>query len=395
MFDKICIKDKELQDSKFDLAFLIDSMLYYGKVIALVHREELKILFQEFGGDTLKELINTGRLEIMFRNNMVGSMIFPEGRYGINTFTGKNITVDSVLYQINREEIRNSIQNQKFADEFSQLIKPYNYPENFDKIIIEEFENIELLKQKIPAYFNEIAPFYTLPTNIEIEVLKDGNFGPFDAYKINSNIDLTHFNEEFKKHNSAITYDVDFSGFFLAIAESKGDIYIASDLESEIVTSNLYSKFIQIEVEEIINKRVKSTNEIDLFDNYVLENCYSLGDAFVNGIISRKDLIIILEKSDKFRDWLENISEDKSLLGEYNKAILKKDFSDKLPTKTARFAILQGLGLVIDSFGAGGLGTIATTGLSAFDSFFLDKLINRKWKPNQFIDKTLKPKIKI
>lgn len=181
----------------------------------------------------------------------------------------------------------------------------------------------------------------------------------------------------------------------MAVAESKGDIYISSDLESEIVTSDLYSKFIEIELSEIITKRNKSENEINLFENYALENCYSLGTAFTNGVISSRDLLEILDKSDKFRDWLDKIPEDKNLLGEYNKAVLEKDLSDKIPTKATRFVIFETIGLGLDLLGAGGLGTAAAITIGGFDSFILDKLINRKWKPNQFIDNTLIPKIKI
>lgn len=72
---------------------------------------------------------------------------------------------------------------------------------------------------------------------------------------------------------------------------------------------------------------------------------------------------------------------------------MTKDLSDKLPTKTARFMIFEGIGITLDLLGAGGIGTTIATGLSFADSFLLDKMINRKWKPNQFIDNTLKPAI--
>ena len=394
MFKKICIKSKESYSSNLDIPFLIDSMLYYGKVVLLVHRNELEILFREFGPDTLKELILSGRLEVKFRNNMLGSVIAPDGKYGISTFKGQNINAHSSLYEIDRKERKNSIKNLAFADEFSSLIPLYEYPKDFDKTIVKDFQNIELLRKQIPTYFNAVAPFYKLPESIEIEIIQDGNFVGFDTYKVNSNIDLEYLTKEFRKQNPENTSPVDFSGFLLAIAESKGDIYISSDLESEIVTSDLYSKFIEIEISEIIKKRGKSENEINLFEDYILENCYSLGNAFNEGVISRTDLIKILEKSDKFREWLEKIPEEKNLLGEYNKAILEKDLSDKLPTKTARFVIFEGIGITLDVLGAGGIGTTIATGLSAFDNFVLDKLIDRKWKPNQFIDETLKPKVK-
>ncbi len=148
MFNKICIKDKVTYQSGLDISFLIDSMLYYGKVVLLVHREELKILFQEFGEDTLKELISTGRLELMFRNNILGSLIAPNGNYAITTFKGEKITAHSTLYEMHRTETKNSVKNLKFADEFAHLIPHYEYPDNFPKIIVEEFSDNSLLKKK-------------------------------------------------------------------------------------------------------------------------------------------------------------------------------------------------------------------------------------------------------
>ena len=61
-----------------------------------------------------------------------------------------------------------------------------------------------------------------------------------------------------------------------------------------------------------------------------------------------------------------------------------------MPTKTTRFLIFEGIGVTLDFMGAGGVGTAIATGLSAFDSFYLDKLMGG-WKPNHFIDNNLKP----
>lgn len=395
MFDKICIKNKESDSYKLDVGFVIDTMLFYGKVVLLIHKEELIILLKFLGEDLLRELIKRGRLELRFRDNIIGSMIFPNGRYNIDTFSSPDVTIDSILYQSHREIINNSSKNQKFASEFSGIIEPYSYPAFVRESIISDFSNEHLLKRALPVYINSIVPEFILPEKIEIEIIKEAGFGPYDAYSLKSNIDVDELNRVHKESRPEIDYDIDYSGFLLSVGESKGDIHIASELESEIVTSELYSKFIALEVEDLIKQRTKSEDELKLFATYVLEGCTSLGLGYMDGIINGKDLLKILDKSDKFRDWLKNISEDKNLLGEYHKAVMKEDFSDKLPTKTARFVIFEGIGITLDLFGAGGIGTIAATALAAADNFLLDKIINRGWKPNQFIDKSLKPKIKI
>lgn len=91
-------------------------------------------------------------------------------------------------------------------------------------------------------------------------------------------------------------HPIDYGGFFSSLAESKGDIFIASTFESELVTNELYSKFIEIQLSEIIKRRVQSQDNLNLFDEYVLTDCHSIGEAFVNGIISKKDLLSLFLK---------------------------------------------------------------------------------------------------
>lgn len=394
MFKKICIKDKQAEGYKLDVAFLIDTMLFYDKVVLLVHRQEIIILLKFFGEELLNELIAIGRIEVKFRENILGSMIFPGGKYSVDTFSSQDENLDSILYQGHREINKNSSRNQKFASEFSRKISSYSYPGTVRENIIADFNNADYLKRALPVYINSIVPEFVMPEKVEIEIIKDAQFGPFDAYTLNTSIDMKELNKVHKRYNPNAGYEIDYSGFLLSIAESKGDIQITSELESEIVTSDLYSKFISLELDSIIAQRTRSDHELNLFNSYVLEDCTSLGAAFVNGILSGKELLRILEKSDQFRDWLEHISEDKNLLGEYHKAVMQKEFADKVPTKALRFVLFEGLGLAVDALGAGGLGTVAGTALAAADSFLFDKILNRTWKPNQFIDKTLKPKLK-
>ena len=394
MFERICIKDKKSENYRLDIGFLIDTILFYGKVIVIAHREELNILFSSLGENLIKELISSGRLEIKFKGNILGSMIFPDGKYSVNTLSSQDVTLDSILYKIHRKKVNNSTRNLKFSSEFSQIITPYNYGKVVRENIVSDFNNVELLSKTLPLYINSIVPNFELPEKTEIEIIKDDSFGPYDAYSLNSNIDLKELNKIHKQNKPEVEYDIDYSGFLLSMAESKGDIHLASDLASELVTSDLYSKFIEVELNELIAKRAKSETELNLFKEYSLANCTSLGNAYVNGTLSEKELLRIFEKSDKFREWLSKIPEDGSLLGEYHKAVISKDLSDKLPTKTARFVIFEGIGITLDLLGAGGIGTAVATSLALGDTFLLDRIINRKWKPNQFIDNTLKPKIK-
>lgn len=389
MFDKICIKSKELNNYKMDIPFLIETMLFYGNVIVLAHRSEMITLLNFFGEDFLTELIKTGRIDLRIREDILGSMNFPNDRYNIDLMSKKGETYSNILYQAHREFVKNSSKNISFSDKFSKITEPFKYGNDVTSQIRNDFENDTFLKKTLPIYLNTIVPSYDIPEKLEIEIIKDSSFGPIETYSLNSNIDIELINQINKKNHPENFHKFNYGGFLLSLAEAKGDIFIASHFESELVTRELYSKFINIHLTEIVKKRTQSQENINLFNEYILSDCYSIGDAFVKGVVSKKELLKLLEKSDKFRSWLSNVPDDKNLIGEYHNAVTKETFADKLPTKSVRFMIFEGIGITLDILGAGGIGTSIATGLSAFDNFYLDKLI-RGWKPNQFIDNDLK-----
>lgn len=386
MFSSICIKSKELNKQKIDISFLIEAMLFYGKVIVLAQKNELVTLLSSFGEEFLEELIKTGRINLQIREDILASMAFPNDRYSVDLFAKDNEDFSKILYQAHREITKSSTKNLAFSNKFSKIVEPFTYGNNLVSQIRNDFNNKELLEKLIPIYFKEKVPNVDLPEELEIEIIKDKSFGPFDAYSLNTNLDLDAINETHKQNDPDNFYPINYSGFFLALAESKGDIFIASTFESELVTNDLYSKFIEVELTEIIQRRIQSQENLDLFDEYVLTECYSIGDAFMNGMVSKKELLALFEKADRFREWLLQVPDDKNIIGEYHNAVTTKTFADKLPTKTTRFVLFEGLGITLDLMGGGGIGTAIATGLAAFDGFYLDKLING-WRPNHFVDK--------
>jgi hypothetical protein len=396
MFERICIKPKELTNQLFDISSLIEAMLFYGKVILLVRRNELVILLKAFGVDFFEALIKSGRVELHIGENILGSMGFPVGgeeKYNIDLFSKQNEDYSSILYQAHREIVNNSSQNLRFSNTFSKIAQPFRYEQGITDQIRNDFGNKEFLKSALPIYISSIVPQYEAPKEIKVDIVKDSSFGQFEAYSLNSNLNLEIINKILQQNNPDGFHPIGYGGFFLSIAEAKGDIYIASHFDSELVTSDLYSKFINLEFSELIQRRTKSLENVLIFKEHILTDCYSIGEAYINHSVSNTELLELLQKADKFRNWLQNVQSDKSLVGEYYRAVTEKTFAEKLPVNIARFIILEGIGITIDFLGAGGLGTAIGTGLSAFNEFYLDKLI-KGWKPNQFIDDKLKPMIK-
>jgi len=115
----------------------------------------------------------------------------------------------------------------------------------------------------------------------------------------------------------------------------------------------------------------------------------SIRNAVNTGQRTIGDVIRLVEKAEKFKDWLKNQKEGADLRNAYLSAVTHIDWAEKFPPRALRwliFAAASGVtGLVLNPL----TGALAGAALSATDSFLIDRLV-KGWKPNQFVDGPLK-----
>jgi hypothetical protein len=167
---------------------------------------------------------------------------------------------------------------------------------------------------------------------------------------------------------------------------ARGDWYFASRFSSEVATNSVHSVVFKLKFDELLKTRTKSDSQISTFQDFVFDDGRALREAINSGGRSFADLRRVLSSATKFRDWLKNRDPDQELVKAYFREVTKGSWVDRLPVKCVRWSIFTGLGLVADALGAGGIGTLAISGA---DAFLLDRLL-KGWKPNQFIDDSLK-----
>ena len=155
----------------------------------------------------------------------------------------------------------------------------------------------------------------------------------------------------------------------------------------------LYESIIKNKFRSIFKNRENSVSEISLFQDYLFDNAKQIREIINSGERDFKDILNVLYKAKKYHEWLRNKEDDAGLIKSYFQEVTQDSWIDKLPSKTFRSVFFTGTGLAMDLFGAGGVGTALGVGLSALDSFLLEKII-KGWKPNQFIDNSLKPFVK-
>jgi hypothetical protein len=92
----------------------------------------------------------------------------------------------------------------------------------------------------------------------------------------------------------------------------------------------------------------------------------------------------LLDKSQRFRDWIQTVNPDDNLVRDYFKEVTAEGWIAKLPAKIVRYIVASAVGLGSPAAGLS---------LAAADSFLLDKIF-AGWRPNHFVDRKLKPFLK-
>jgi hypothetical protein len=158
-----------------------------------------------------------------------------------------------------------------------------------------------------------------------------------------------------------------------------------AQLDSEVAVTEDQADLLVTRVNNILTRRTASLVTLSAFQDFVFDDARAVREAINKGHRTIRELLPILSQARKFHGWLSSKGPEVNLLKEYHREVTAVTWIDKLPTKTARWAIFTGAGIGIDALGAGGIGTAFGVALSAMDQFFLDK-IAKGWKPHHFVN---------
>lgn len=392
MFDSILIKQNKISDSKVDLGLMCESLLFYGKTNFLLDIFTAKQFVQSVGLEKLKEYTERGIIKLYFRNGALAPAVF--GSKLNSKQYSPFVVAQSEAFDLS-EHVNGGFKELGFSEaetklktrDFLDLCNPLSYNKGFQDQLSSEWEDETLLTTQMRAYIKLYLPHLDL-TNLKVEI-KDKTFSPLggNSYSFHSNYDLHELNSKYSEvipQNTLLTWE----SFLIYLMESSGDIHLASNLNTEIYTDPLHLPFISNRIDELLNKIHKNQTQISSFQSIVLDDYRPIRDIINSGEKNFSDFEAVLDNSFDFRDWLEKVEEDTSIVKAYYEEISKESWLNKKPVKAARFGIFTGLGIVGDIL-AGGI-PIGSAITSMSDNFLLPKLING-WKPNHFIDGNVKP----
>ena len=377
MFESIIIRPNSYRNHPLDYGQLIENLFFYKKTIAHIGRNEIKTLFSLAEVDVLEQLLKLPSLSIFF-NNSHTAILKNNNIRTVDPFGIADLDLEKELYQGAFEHSGDAFKSKKFSKKLSRLIKVHQLPPNFSRTLNEQLKD--------EAYRNKVL----------IEIIND-KFQNIGMKMEDLRFDLEYLNDnDFKVHtniNFGYTDQITEDDPILAIINTCDDLHVMSENLSEISLPDNNSKMLRLRINSAIEKSDKSKKEIDVFNHYVYDESWALREAINSKRIHVKAVLNLLPKAEKYKDWLQELPNDANLINEYFQKVEEKTVLERFPLKPIRFYLVNTITAILSELPEG-VGMSASIALNSFDTFLLDKLITKKWKPNQFINNDLRPFIK-
>jgi hypothetical protein len=384
MFETICIRNQNEGNNPIDIGFLAEAMLFYQQVRIIGNPTSIEQLVKQCGAETLIELLKSGFLKISYQtmnaamqtlntntpNEIHSPIFFSTPRYSLQNFAPKLFT----------DITGRNGKGRRMGNRFIALVDSIPTTDKIGQAFEGDLSSGDYINKAVLRFLSLHVPEYQIPQQFEFRIIKQEK-----GFSVRTNIDFPRANYFYHKR-VPITHSTLSSAYILArLFGVQVNLFFSSLYAAELAVSSESSFLLQIKVDDILDSRKSSGDQISNFQDFILNNGFKLREAINSGEKSFADMLKLLDKADKFKNWLKNQKPDENLCKNYLREATASTWIEKLPAKKLRWSLFTGAGLAIDASGAGGVGTAIGVGLSATDAFLVDKIIGG-WKPSHFVN---------
>ena len=400
MFDNVTFRRSEASPQGFiDLGALAEALLFYQQANLLLDTSNLSHLLKTIGPSTTQRLITSPGVRPLLVWETLGVKT-DHGALPVHDFVEFQLagSKEKGLFNSKVDRVKNLFERSlgksgatnKAAIEFSKIVKVQKISEGIadsrglPSLARADLDNPDFVRRAIELSLKEKVPNTLLGDNWRFvpHRLKDGFF-------IETNLDFDRLNVEYRKswpvEHSTLT-----PAFLLTdILEAHAGLHFASLYGSDVITTALSSEIMQLRLQRVIESRLKSVADIELFQHATIGKGNAIREAINSGERSFEEFLDLLEHAARFKGWLAKKEPDQSLVQDYYSEVTAGTWAEKLPRKSFRWVFFTGAGLLLDLVIPTGMGTVTGVALSAGDEFLLDKVV-KGWKPNQFVEGPLR-----
>lgn len=391
MLDRITIHQHRVLDTgkALDSGLLAETLLLYGKVEVPLNDQVLRQLIQELTFDGVLELIERDWLQLSYRSQFaaINTDTEPDGRQKHAPITAEIIKPSGAVVGLDDLVIPALIEytgqeggGRSMARRLLPHITTSPFPHDLLMHVKEDIEDPVYSTLAAVTSLRTYVPEYTLPANLCFQAKPVG-----EHYEMSTNLDFPAVNRLYHARVPT-THPSITAGLILSIVlNTRLALEDAAIASSDITSDPVFETLSAHRVNSVIESSRVDLSQVQALQSFVFDGPTVLREAINSGDRSLKDFLPVLRNSDRFRKWLRDKPFDGDLVKQYFRDCTASTWVDQLPAKSIRFSIFTGLGLLIDSLGAGGAGTAVGIALGAGDTFLLDRMIGG-WKPNQYVE---------
>jgi hypothetical protein len=388
MFDCICIGRQDPSGVPIDLGFLAEALVFYRRVHVTADPEMFKSLVRICGYDSLVEMLEMGVLTIDYAENtptvVEHSAFTPYKVYDFGMIQTEQQKYQTLAPKLLEELTGKSGKARRQAQHLSKLVRVFSYDASLSVEALQDSFDEEYMRSTISALLRHFVPGYKIPEDFTFRLYKD-----VQGCRLETNMDFHAVTEALGEGGNSQLPLLTPSNLLSHVIATRKDLRPAAEHSADLAVSEPTSIAASGKFRQIIARTAGKQLDIQAFEELVFSESRCIREAVNGGHRTFDDVLRLVKAGAKFKEWLKKSSEDGDLVNEYCKEVTRAEWAEHLPPKAARWAIFAAASTVAGLVLTPVVGAAVGVGLSAGDTFLVDRLI-KGWKPNQFVNGPLR-----
>lgn len=365
---------------------LAECLLFYDQVNLVTSIDDMAKLITTIGFDELVELSHFG-LRIITTDLTLGILPFPDLHNPYEVRVSPLLLENEDLTHRYLSKSINAALHVSGAELESHISK------------LRELTTLYPLSKEITNQIHQeaLSPFAAQLLYKELEskgaghLLLDGTLqykfsGDEESLKLETNISDSFVAKEIERLQ--VKQILDHNSFLLNLATSMVFLHQSAYFDGEMMTSTSEERTIALKLNSLKGFVNKGMHDFQIIQKLANPEYHSIAATIDQKRKTFRELIQLLEKAQKFKEWKQTIPDEADFIKEYSKAVATESkWLDNLFVKSGRWLITSTIGTIPLA------GTIAGPVASAIDTFVIDKIM-KKWTPNQFLQSDVREFVK-
>lgn len=390
MFEKIVLRRSET-GTAISAGQIAEALLFYQNVHLIIDMGSFGQLIRQIGPGTLLSVLRRGDCTAVYCEETLATHSQPVASMHAHSFVAFTLTghdgtgmfksrEERVAYMLRNEGVPSS-DAKRFAKVFLKAAPARKLSGNFylqggiTHAARHDLDDHAFVLAAVDKALGLTPGAEVLGPSLQFDIL-DSDLGIY----VFSNIDFETINRRRVSMRPQLD-PITVAHILSNILEARADLALASFYGGDFVSSEVTSAIVQLRYAEILRRRQLNEDQRANFHQVTLPDYPSLRETIDSGQRTFKDFLVLLDKANRFKEWLKTASVDEGLVRSYMTDVSKEGWIQSVPAKTVRY--LFTLALEAQNPIAGAAAAIA-------DNFIVDKLLGG-WRPNHFVDNRLGP----